>query len=61
MTQNSFVYLRTAQNQRKTLSFSISIPAVALGTCDYYYYYYYYYHSCYYYYDIMLYVIILLY
>ena len=33
MIQNSFVYLRTAKNQRKTLSFSISIPAVALGTC----------------------------
>ena len=34
MTQNSFEYLRTAQNQRKTQSFSISISAVALMPCD---------------------------
>ena len=34
MIQNSFVYLRRAQNQRKTQSFSISISAVALRTCD---------------------------
>ena len=33
MTQNSFVYLRTAQNQRKTQSFSISISMVALMPC----------------------------
>ena len=34
MIQNSFVYLRRAQNQRKTQSFSISISAVALRTCE---------------------------
>ena len=34
MIQNSFVYLRRAQNQRKTQSFSISISAVALMPCD---------------------------
>ena len=33
MIQNSFVYLRRAQNQRKTRSFSISISAVALMPC----------------------------